>query len=377
MIRSYSQHIPADMGAAIDSGSEDFARTSGSGKPGVATMRLLSYNRSSDRGGSRRSLQSSTGSFGVRTKKRDYDSAPDDDDFTLTGSLSRRSGEALSSRGLRYSSDEQIEEPSHAERKQKPVQKLSSREEKARDRGMLSDDEDGDDYSRLPKKQLAPRRDFDSIEQDSDPKRNSSSQSSMRQRYSSNKHDDDENYDELGGSDNGHDEDTRDTRDDRVGGGYGSRTFDSGTAGSGSAFGLDSTHSVDADEGTVSNFDGTDTMDFNQTVNTDVSMPDVDVEQQADEYEREVREDSSLKDNKRSGGSGRTMHGLPPATPPAKSGTPGGAGSTGGNLSSHMSAGTASPFDAMASDFDDDGSLDLSQSESNFGGDFAQRWPST
>lgn len=448
--RTFSSRIPAELGAAIDSGAEetplahDTADSAGrysGGRP--SSMRLLSYNRSGERGGGHtRSVNlGGSGDIGIRTKKRDYDSAPDDEDVTLTASLSRHSGSGVAGSGgigsgvggLRYSSDshpdirQETQQqrrnsrdsrrsdynsdndddiPGNASNRVAPKKEAVSvrrvvDDSKARDRGMLdSEEDDGDEvdssmYSRRDTRdrqtgqsQNTSARSYEAIERDSDRKPRQSQQSSSanssnmrRSRY------DDEDTQHFD-----HDDDDYEDKPGDVGGvgGYGSRTFDSGTGGSGSAFGLDSTHSVD--DGSVSQFDGTDDMDFNQTVNTDVSMPGGDVEGQADEYEREVRSrgGSDLDDTDRplsissqqeelgggsrkgrEAGGGRGGHGLPLATPPSSRGTPRGEGNGNGfggtGNSSRLSAGTASPFDNIASDFDDDdGSLELSQSVDNF-----------
>ena len=383
-------------------------------------MRLLSYNRSSERGGTMLSHDyGGFGSAGVRTRKRDYDSAPDDDDVPLTGSMPRRSGEDFPGKNLRYSSDSQAEsdnKPTRSAATTKSYHEAKARdrgmeqpyqEAKARDRGIeraknfpLGDHgrpadrtesfDVGDDgahssdrldqggsrhgrvlmtgpgghnedagerqYNRRGEASHQRMKSADSSGIDAPRKSLGASTSSSKHRYSDD-HDDD------------HDDDVQVERGEYGG----SRTFDSGTGGSGSAFGLDSTQSVD--DATVSNFDGTTAIDFNQTVNTDVSMPGDDVGKQADAYEREVarvEEDDYLGDDIDRGGrhgGNRGGSGLPLATPPGNRGKH--LGGTGGTQSSKVSApgsvDTASPFDNIASDFDDDdGSLDLSQSADNF-----------
>lgn len=86
-------------------------------------------------------------------------------------------------------------------------------------------------------------------------------------------------------------------------------------------------------------------LDFNQTIVTDISGPGETVEERADAYERTARE--TIK--------------LTPTTPQNTS------VSAARPLLTASSRGTASPFDNMTSDFDDDGSLELSQSNDVFG----------
>jgi hypothetical protein len=91
-----------------------------------------------------------------------------------------------------------------------------------------------------------------------------------------------------------------------------------------------------------------DHLDLNQTIVTDISGPGDDVAERANAYERSARQGDTVK--------------LAPTTPQNQ---PSSASNRPAFTAS--SRGTASPFDTMTSDFDDDGSLELSQSNDMFG----------
>lgn len=240
-----------------------------------------------------------------RKQKRDYDSAVEDD-FTLTGSLTK-------------SMDIQSR-PKMLTRSRNSPPSLRSSNQVAR----YSSDEDQDDGKSDQRGSLQYTRDSlsvrgfdDTIDSNLGKSVGRSSMSSSRPRY-----------DGIDG-DSG-DEDERSAFD---------LTQEDGKS---HDFGDTNTHSAGTYTSDLSH--DNDNLDLNQTIVTDISGPGDDVEERANAYERSVRETVKLAPT-----------------------TPQNASTSNRPIFTASSRGTASPFDTMTSDFDDDGSLELSQSNDMFG----------
>jgi hypothetical protein len=285
----------------MNSGSEDYSSSDGfrRRKTGVATLRLSSTSQ-----GTLRLSQDG------RKKKRDFDSAVDDD-FTLTGSLSRsmqlptKAGRPLQQRNSLSSTRSSHQTPRYSSASDDDVEPDDDPEadEKSDRRGSLQ-------YTR---DSLSVRGFDETI--DSNPG-NSVGRSSVSSRPRYGGH----------GDDSGDDDDLQSafnlTNDEYL---ADTNTHSAGTY----------TSDMSKDQEPI---------DFNQTIVTDISGPGDDIEERANAYERSARE--SVKQAPR---------------------TPQNMSAGGRPIMTASSRGTASPFDAMASDFDDDGSLELSQSNDVFG----------
>jgi hypothetical protein len=298
-LRSFQDTASGDVNSAINSGSEDYSSSDGlrRRKPGVATLRLSAAATSQ---GSLRFSQEG------RKKKRDYDSAVEDD-LTLTGSLTK-------------SLDIQSR-PKMLTRSRNSPPSVRSSHQSAR---YSSDEDDADDGKSDQRGSLQYTRDslsirgFDeTIDSNLGKSVGRSSVSSSRPRYDGND------------GDSG-DEDTR-------------SAFDlSQEDEKNHYFGDTNIHSAGTYTSDLSH--DNDNLDLNQTIMTDISGPG-DVEERANAYERSARE--TIKQA--------------PSTPQNAS------SASNRPVFTASSRGTASPFDTMTSDFDDDGSLELSQSNDMFG----------
>jgi hypothetical protein len=285
----------------MNSGSEDYSSSDGlRRKTGVATLRLSSTSQ-----GTLRLSQDG------RKKKRDFDAV--DDDFTLTGSLSRS---LQLPKGASRARDFQERNSLSSTRSSHQVPRYSVSD--GDDDVEPPDDPEADEKSDH-RGSLQYTRDSLSVHGfdetiDSNPG-NSVGRSSVssRPRYG-------------GGGDDSDDDDLRSafhlTNDEYL---ADTNTHSAGTY----------TSDMSKDH---------DPIDFDQTIVTDISGPGDDIAERANAYERNARE--SVKQ------APRTPQNLSIGSRP---------------IMTASSRGTASPFDAMASDFDDDGSLELSQSNDMFG----------